>query len=248
MEPVRRLLRHVAWALDDLRCALAAVARRILRRRTPMTSREHSWQGVLAPTVALPARVDVQPGVVALPAPIDVQPSVAAAEDREQALRRLEQRCAGNEDDLLTYLMARHYGDDPLAQRYSFSEDPEHRRGIDPPGLSAAEREELANRRAVDLLMANLTARQREQYTRHRYFDVIGGESGTCYRLWHKTMQNIEELDASGHRRRIWCVHPNLVIPDVLLAQKMALELFESEALSIAHQYSAFADEACRRY
>ena len=97
-------------------------------------------------------------------------------------------------------------------------------------------------RRGFDLLTANLTAKQRRQYAFHRCFDVIGGQSGKRYRLWHCFQQNVEELDARGPRKRIWCFHPRetLVLGDVLLAQKTALELFEANAISIAYGYSNF--------
>jgi hypothetical protein len=97
--------------------------------------------------------------------------------------------------------------------------------------------------RGVALLLANLTPRQRGQYMRGRHFDVIGGVSKTHYRLWHCFQQNIEELDQDGRRRWIWCFHPRetLVIGDVLLAQKTALELFEPEAIKVAHCYSNFS-------
>ncbi len=97
--------------------------------------------------------------------------------------------------------------------------------------------------RGVALLLANLTAQQRRQYIRDRHFDVIGGTSGTHYRLWHCFQQNIEELDQDGRRRCIRCFHPRetLVVGDVLLAQKTALELFEPEAIRIAHCYSNFS-------
>jgi hypothetical protein len=97
--------------------------------------------------------------------------------------------------------------------------------------------------RGVALLLVNLTPRQRRQYVRDRHFDVIGGASGTHYRLWHSFQQNIEELDQDGRRRWIWCVHPRetLVVGDVLLAQKTALELYEPEAIRIAHCYSNFS-------
>ena len=97
--------------------------------------------------------------------------------------------------------------------------------------------------RGIDLLIENLTPTQRRQFAIHRHFDVIGGQSGKRYRLWHRPMQNIEEFDANGDRVCVWCFHPRqpLVHGDVLLAQKTALELFESDALRIAHRYSDFA-------
>jgi hypothetical protein len=100
--------------------------------------------------------------------------------------------------------------------------------------------------RGVGLLLANLTPQQRRQYKRDRHFDVIGGQSGTRYRLWHCFQQNIEELDGNSRRRWVWCFHPRetLVLGDVLLAQKTALELFEGEAIRIAHGYSNFGANA----
>jgi hypothetical protein len=100
--------------------------------------------------------------------------------------------------------------------------------------------------RGFKLLLANLTPEQRRQYKRDRNFDVIGGQSGIRYRLWHCYQQNIEELDARGRRMWIWCFHPRetLVLGDVLLAQKTALELFEAEAIRIAHRYLNFGANA----
>lgn len=96
--------------------------------------------------------------------------------------------------------------------------------------------------RGIDLLNENLTPAQRRQFAFHRHFDVIG-QSGRRYRLWHRPMQNIEEFDANGERVCVWCFHPRqpLVLGDVLLAQKTALELFEADALRVAHRYSDFA-------
>jgi len=104
-------------------------------------------------------------------------------------------------------------------------------------------RSKTPEQRGIALLLANLTPRQRRQYVRDRNFDVIGGVSATRYRLWHCFQQNIEELDQDGRRRWIWCFHPRetLVVGDVLLAQKTALELFEPEAIRVAHCYSNFS-------
>jgi len=121
-----------------------------------------------------------------------------------------------------------------------------HAFGVDAPAeeLPPAEREILAEQRATALLLENLTEEQRRQFTTHGYFDVTGGRTGIRYRLWYRTMQNIEELDACGRRQCIWCVHPvDVALADVLLAQKIALELFEFEALSIAKCYVDFAPE-----
>jgi len=51
-------------------------------------------------------------------------------------------------------------------------------------------------------------------------------------------MMNIDELDSAGNKVCEWCFLPegNLAAGDVMLAQKIALETFESEALAIANQ------------
>jgi hypothetical protein len=118
--------------------------------------------------------------------------------------------------------------------------------GALPSGAPGRYRPMTPEQRGVSLLLANLTPRQRRQYLRERHFDVIGGASGTHYRLWHCFQQNVEELDPDGRRRWIWCFHPRdtLVVGDVLLAQKTALELFEPEAIRIAHCYSNFSANA----
>ena len=52
-------------------------------------------------------------------------------------------------------------------------------------------------------------------------------------------MMNIAEFDAEGHRVWTWCFCPegNLVRGDNMLAQKLALELFETEALAKANRH-----------
>jgi hypothetical protein len=48
---------------------------------------------------------------------------------------------------------------------------------------------------------------------------------------------NVQELDAQGRLVGTWCFFPvgGLVPGDILLAQKLALELFEPEALAVAN-------------
>jgi hypothetical protein len=48
---------------------------------------------------------------------------------------------------------------------------------------------------------------------------------------------NIDEIDHTGEVIRTLCFYPRgrLSAGDVMLAQKVALELFEQEALAIAH-------------
>ena len=98
--------------------------------------------------------------------------------------------------------------------------------------------------RAGQLLVDNLTPSQREQYQTHGYFEVIGGDTGTRYRIHCGFQLNIEELDRKGQRLGLLCFMPQGRVPigDVMLAQKVALELFESEAIRIAHWSPAWND------
>jgi hypothetical protein len=91
--------------------------------------------------------------------------------------------------------------------------------------------------RALALLKQNLSSSQREQFDGHRFFDVIGGTTGTRYRIHQAYQMNVEELSAGGKRARLLCFAPQgrLPICDVLLAQKIALECFELDALAVAN-------------
>ena len=92
--------------------------------------------------------------------------------------------------------------------------------------------------RALTLLKEWLSPKQRACYERFRYFDVIGSDTGTRYRIHHGTQTNIEELGITGHQVCKWCFVPDgdLVAGDVMLAQKIALETNERGALSVAHR------------
>jgi hypothetical protein len=95
-----------------------------------------------------------------------------------------------------------------------------------------------AEARGTELLIRNLSAKQREQYRNCGHFDVFGGDTGRRYRIQRGYQLNIEELDQRGRRIRMWCFMPEGRVPvgDVMLAQKIALELFESEALKVANR------------
>lgn len=96
-----------------------------------------------------------------------------------------------------------------------------------------------AQERGLRLLKDNLTPEQRQSYETNRYFDVKGGESGTTYRIRHGRQMNIDVLDEKGKRRNGLCFLPvgGLVAGDCMLAQKTALELYESEALKVANVF-----------
>src|SRR6266576_901020 len=95
-------------------------------------------------------------------------------------------------------------------------------------GTTAAER---GNR----LLRDNLTARQLEQYDGCRCFEVVGGQTGRRYRVHFANAINVDELDAEGRCIKKLCFRPEgyLVMGDILLAQKIALEVYEADALAV---------------
>jgi hypothetical protein len=95
----------------------------------------------------------------------------------------------------------------------------------------------VAEQKGARLLMTNLTSAQLQQYERYSYFDVTGSETGHRYRIRHGQIMNIDEFDANGSYIGKRCFFPvgNLVVGDILLAQKIALELFETEALAVAN-------------
>jgi hypothetical protein len=94
-----------------------------------------------------------------------------------------------------------------------------------------------AHIRSMQFLVSNLTARQRDQFLKRAFFDVRGGDTGTTYRIKHGFQFNIEELDPRGRRLSILCFRPEGLLPlgDVMLGQKIALELYETHAREIAH-------------
>lgn len=96
-----------------------------------------------------------------------------------------------------------------------------------------------AQERGAQLLKQSLAPAQRQQYEKYGYFDVVGGSTGKRYRIRHGRQMNIEQLDKNGRRVCGWCFFPqgSLVAGDVMLGQKLALELYEAEALRIANRY-----------
>ena len=96
----------------------------------------------------------------------------------------------------------------------------------------------VANRRGLKLLKANLTSTQLNDFMTYRRFDVVGGESGRVYRLRYAGTMNVKELDRNGRCVRRLCFYPEGLVPgDIVLAQKVALEAFETETLAIANKF-----------
>jgi hypothetical protein len=96
-------------------------------------------------------------------------------------------------------------------------------------------------RRGLELLHAHLSPAQCAEFSASRRFEVRGGDTGRRYVVRSEASINIDQLDAEGECVRRWCFAPrgHLARGDVLLAQKLALECFELEALSVASSYPA---------
>jgi hypothetical protein len=119
---------------------------------------------------------------------------------------------------------------------------------VAPPAVSPPATFPLAEQKGLALLRSRLTVEQEGQYDSHKSFEVVGSDTRTRYRIRHGRMMNIDELDSEGHKVCEWCFLPegNLVAGDCMLAQKIALETFESKALAIANRSNEFSLRAAR--
>jgi len=117
--------------------------------------------------------------------------------------------------------------------------------GLRDAGLVAFRDARFAHERGAQLLRANLTKEQLRQLHDLAYFEVVGRTSKTRYRIHDCSMINVEQLDENNRPVCKWCFAPigNLVRGDVLLAQKLALELFETEALVCANGYPTYSHD-----
>lgn len=99
-----------------------------------------------------------------------------------------------------------------------------------------------ANERALTLLEEHLSDTQRSQFADHGFFEVFGSQSGARYRIYQRRPVNVFELNSDGWIVRSWCFYPigRLPLGDVLLAQKIALEHFERDALAVANEIRTF--------
>jgi hypothetical protein len=103
--------------------------------------------------------------------------------------------------------------------------------------VSGTERRAAAER-GWRLLEEHLSPLQRQQLAKDGAFEVVGGRTGRRYCIRRGSALNVDELDENGLRVCSWCFSPvgDLVAGDVMLAQKLALELFEFEALGVANR------------
>jgi hypothetical protein len=98
----------------------------------------------------------------------------------------------------------------------------------------------LAEEKGYALLEAWFTPEQAMQWKAAREFDVIGSQTGARYRIKNRAAMNVHQLDPEGRTLAQWCFAPEgkLAVGDVLLAQKIALETMEREALDLANSQS----------
>jgi hypothetical protein len=94
--------------------------------------------------------------------------------------------------------------------------------------------------RGLHLLKEWLSPAQLRCYEEHRYFEVTGSDSAKVYRIYYGKQANIDQLDSIGQLVCRLCFVPegNLVAGDIMLAQKIALESSESDALAVANRFT----------
>jgi hypothetical protein len=95
-----------------------------------------------------------------------------------------------------------------------------------------------AEARSLQLLVNNLSPQQRRQFENYRCFDVIGCKTGERYRIRLGRQMNVEPVSRAGRFGHQLCFAPmgGLPVGDVMLAQKIALELFEPDVLRVANK------------
>jgi hypothetical protein len=107
----------------------------------------------------------------------------------------------------------------------------------------AFEEPSAAHLRGMELLKENLSTVQRQQLESLKYFEVIGSDTGALYRINFGHQMNVHVFDNCGNCTYL-CFGPRGQLPtgDTMLAQKIALELFETEALLVANLASRVSD------
>jgi hypothetical protein len=93
--------------------------------------------------------------------------------------------------------------------------------------------------RAQRLLREWLTPAQRQQLASRGHFEVVGSHTGRRYRIYSGAAMNVCELDDHGRVRRGLCFLPVGELPtgDVMLAQKLALEMCEDSVMLVAREF-----------
>lgn len=91
--------------------------------------------------------------------------------------------------------------------------------------LKAIAQEQRANRRALVLLLGQLSAEQRQQFRKFGYFYVTGGNSQARYRIRPDRVANIDVLGDDGNVMYRLCVAPaGVPVYDVMASQLLHLQ------------------------
>lgn len=111
-------------------------------------------------------------------------------------------------------------------------------RGFFPPDRAAIAARRAAESRALALFKSWLSPQQLSQFEENNHIDVTGCDTGRRYRITKGRQLNVMEL-RDGKPAKGLCFVPagNLAVGDVMLAQKVALETRESEALAVAQPF-----------
>jgi hypothetical protein len=92
-----------------------------------------------------------------------------------------------------------------------------------------------ADEKALALLEENLTEDQRQVFKETGVIPVQC-QSGRRYHIRKGIAGNVHELDEKGGTKRRLCFHPSdCPVYDVMLSQKLMLEICEEDALKIAN-------------
>ena len=96
-----------------------------------------------------------------------------------------------------------------------------------------------AQRRALTLLMRLLSQAQRDEFRAYRQFHVIGGGTGTRYRIRAAALVNIDVIGPDGTVTHRLCAHPAGDVPlyDVMAAQMLHLQDPASEQRFLQQAY-----------
>lgn len=114
-----------------------------------------------------------------------------------------------------------------------FPLDTETRRHIREQIEERGKKTNAAEAQATTTLLDKLTEKQREQFKKHRFFDVEVSDRGT-FRIFYSRMFNVRDLN----RKQSYCAIPHysvLPVPDIMLAQKLVLENAPEEFFKVAN-------------
>ena len=101
-----------------------------------------------------------------------------------------------------------------------------------------------ARLKSLALLKSWLSPEQLCQYNKAGWFEVIGGSTGTCYRIHQPSPYNVARLDDKHEATDRLCVEARgdggfpLAPGDIMLAQKIALEKNELPTLRVANWFT----------